>query len=115
MSNGSPGSVSIVQIMAECLPGEDGRNLELLASPPPSRSTSVLTLASSKDEEIQESLRRLRSQGKYVKLNVGGSLHSTTIGTLTKDDNMLRAMFSGRIPPQTDEEGWLCVVLEFNM
>ena len=112
MSNGSPGSVSIVQIMAECLPGEDGRNLELLASPPPSRSTSVLTLASSKDEEIQESLRRLRSQGKYVKLNVGGSLHSTTIGTLTKDDNMLRAMFSGRIPPQMDEEGWLCVLLK---
>ena len=28
-------------------------------------------------------------------LNVGGSLHYTTIGTLTKHDNMLRAMFSG--------------------
>jgi len=33
---------------------------------------------------------------QYVKLNVGGSLHYTTIGTLTKHDNMLRAMFSGR-------------------
>jgi hypothetical protein len=39
---------------------------------------------------------------QYVKLNVGGSLHYTTIGTLTKHDNMLRAMFSGTKtnPPQ---------------
>lgn len=58
-----------------------------------------------KDEEIEESLRRMRSQGKYVKLNVGGSLHYTTLGTLTKHDSMLRAMFSERIPLETDEEG----------
>ena len=37
------------------------------------------------------------SPSQYVKLNVGGSLHYTTIGTLTKHDNMLRAMFSGRL------------------
>ena len=58
-----------------------------------------------KDEEIEESLRRMRSQGKYVKLNVGGSLHYTTLGTLTKHDSMLRAMFSERIPLEADEEG----------
>ena len=42
---------------------------------------------------------------KYVKLNVGGSLHYATLGTLTKQDNMLRAMFSGRMEVLTDTEG----------
>lgn len=45
------------------------------------------------------------SPSQYVKLNVGGSLHYTTIGTLTKHDNMLRAMFSGRMEVLTDSEG----------
>lgn len=44
---------------------------------------------------------------KYVKLNVGGSLFYTTVGTLTKLDTMLRAMFSGRIEVKTDSEGML--------
>lgn len=47
------------------------------------------------------------SPTKYVKLNVGGSLHYTTIGTLTKQDSMLRAMFSGRLEVLTDTEGML--------
>ena len=47
------------------------------------------------------------SPTKYVKLNVGGSLHYTTIGTLTKQDSMLRAMFSGRMEVLTDTEGML--------
>ena len=42
---------------------------------------------------------------QYVKLNVGGALFYTTIGTLTKQDNMLRAMFSGRMEVLTDPEG----------
>jgi len=42
---------------------------------------------------------------KYVKLNVGGALYNTTIGTLTKHDNMLRAMFSGRMEVLTDADG----------
>lgn len=45
------------------------------------------------------------SPSQYVKLNIGGSLHYTTIGTLTKSDNMLRAMFSGRMEVLTDAEG----------
>ena len=59
----------------------------------------------SKDEEIEASLNQLKGQGKYIKLNVGGSLFYTTLGTLTKHDNMLRAMFSERIPLETDGEG----------
>jgi len=46
---------------------------------------------------------------KYVKLNVGGALFNTTIGTLTKQDSMLRAMFSGRMEVLTDSEGVLKV------
>jgi BTB/POZ domain-containing adapter for CUL3-mediated RhoA degradation protein len=65
--------------------------------------------ASSRDEEIEETLQRIQKQGKYVKLNVGGVLYCTTLGTLTKHDNMLRAMFSERIPLQKDEEGWVII------
>jgi len=47
---------------------------------------------------------------KYVKLNVGGSLFYTTLGTLTKRaDSMLRAMFSGRMEVLTDTEGWVLI------
>lgn len=45
------------------------------------------------------------SPSQYVKLNVGGLLFYTTIGTLTKTDTMLRAMFSGRMEVLTDSEG----------
>ncbi|KAG7274692.1 hypothetical protein CRUP_021133 [Coryphaenoides rupestris] len=38
---------------------------------------------------------------KYVKLNVGGALYYTTMQTLTKQDTMLKAMFSGRM--ETEE------------
>ena len=53
----------------------------------------------------------LRGSGpsQYVKLNVGGSLHYTTIATLTKHDNMLRAMFSGRMEVLTDADGWILI------
>ncbi|XP_039620804.1 BTB/POZ domain-containing adapter for CUL3-mediated RhoA degradation protein 1-like isoform X1 [Polypterus senegalus] len=49
------------------------------------------------------------TSSKYVKLNVGGSLHYTTVQTLTKHDTMLRAMFSGRMEVLTDSEGWILI------
>lgn len=103
--------------MAECLPREHEDELlptrSLTPPPPPAipiakpsrPGSSKSRSQKEKDEEIEESLQRLKNQGKYVKLNVGGSLHYTTLGTLTKHDNMLRAMFSERIPLQTDDEG----------
>lgn len=45
----------------------------------------------------------------YCKLNVGGTLHYTTISTLTKMDSMLRAMFSGRMDVFKDHEGWILI------
>ncbi|CDW58148.1 BTB 2 domain containing protein [Trichuris trichiura] len=46
---------------------------------------------------------------QYVKLNVGGYLYYTTVGTLTKQDSMLRAMFSGRMEVLTDPDGWVLI------
>lgn len=47
---------------------------------------------------------------KYVKLNVGGALYYTTMQTLTKQDTMLKAMFSGRMEVLTDSEGSCTVI-----
>ncbi|MEQ2161549.1 hypothetical protein GOODEAATRI_010654 [Goodea atripinnis] len=47
---------------------------------------------------------------KYVKLNVGGSLHYTTIQTLSKEDSLLRSICTGITAATIDSEGW--VVLE---
>ncbi|XP_006013738.1 BTB/POZ domain-containing adapter for CUL3-mediated RhoA degradation protein 1 [Latimeria chalumnae] len=54
-------------------------------------------------------LKPLNPSSKYVKLNVGGSLHYTTVQTLTKQDTMLKAMFSGRMEMLTDSEGWILI------
>lgn len=48
---------------------------------------------------------------KYVKLNVGGALYYTTMQTLTKQDTMLKAMFSGRMEVLTDSEGEHCLLV----
>ncbi|OXU27400.1 hypothetical protein TSAR_013945 [Trichomalopsis sarcophagae] len=48
----------------------------------------------------------IKCPSEYVKLNIGGSLHYTTISTLRKHDTMLRAMFSGRMEVLTDSEDW---------
>lgn len=49
------------------------------------------------------------SPSQFVKLNVGGALHYTTIGTLTKQDSLLRDMFSGCKEVLTDSEGWILI------
>ncbi|KAG7470528.1 hypothetical protein MATL_G00114720 [Megalops atlanticus] len=46
---------------------------------------------------------------KYVRLNVGGTLYYTTVQVLTRQDTMLRAMFSGRMEVFTDKEGWVLI------
>ncbi|CAG0923806.1 unnamed protein product, partial [Notodromas monacha] len=45
----------------------------------------------------------------YVKLNVSGALHYTTIGTLTKRGGWLRDIFSGRSEVLTDSDGWILI------
>lgn len=50
-----------------------------------------------------------RNQGllgsKYVKLNVGGSLHYTTVQTLSKEDSLLRRICNGETDVTIDSEG----------
>lgn len=88
--------------MAECIPPIDEAETELLKKDKDQGG---------EEEELKEVLETLKTQGTYVKLNVGGCLYYTTIGTLTKHDNMLRAMFSGRMEVQSDAEGYLNVVV----
>lgn len=52
-----------------------------------------------------DGLKPQTPNSKYVKLNVGGSLHYTTLRTLTGQDTMLKAMFSGRAEVLTDAGG----------
>ncbi|CAM2703179.1 unnamed protein product [Rotaria socialis] len=47
--------------------------------------------------------------GKYVKLNVGNHLFLTSFDTLTKEDTMFKAMFSGRMEVVQDSEGWVLI------
>merc|ERR1712179_39208 len=75
---------------------------------PSSSSLNRLSTASI-EGKTEGSKLRSANPSQYVKLNVGGSLHYTTIGTLTKHDNMLRAMFSGRMEVLTDAEGWILI------
>lgn len=42
---------------------------------------------------------------KYVRLNVGGTLFYTTLQVLTKQNSMLKAMFSGKKEVFTDKDG----------
>lgn len=42
---------------------------------------------------------------KYVRLNVGGNLFYTTLQVLTRQNSMLKAMFSGKKEVFTDKEG----------
>lgn len=44
---------------------------------------------------------------KYVRLNVGGNLFYTTLQVLTRENSMLKAMFSGKMEVFTDKEGKL--------
>lgn len=57
-----------------------------------------------------------RNQGllgsKYIKLNVGGSLHYTTVQTLSKEDSLLRSICNGGTEVTIDSEGeWMYLFL----
>lgn len=65
----------------------------------PFASTFVRSMSGDQGSQVLKS---------YVKLNVGGFLFNTTISTLTKQDCMLRAFFSGRLELRTDDEGKKC-------
>lgn len=79
-------------------------------APPPENCAPLVSTQQRRDggggvAGVTFDLKPLNPSSKYVKLNVGGSLHYTTVQTLTKQDTMLKAMFSGRMEVLTDSEG----------
>ncbi|CAL8350043.1 unnamed protein product [Lota lota] len=46
---------------------------------------------------------------KYIRLNVGGTLFYTMLQVLTRQESMLKAMFSGKQEVFTDREGWILI------
>lgn len=84
--------------MADQIPGR--KAVERPSSPHPQEPNQLETMSGDSHKTVIKG-----NTSKYVKLNVGGSLHYTTIGTLVKHDTMLRAMFSGRMEVLTDSEG----------
>ncbi|KAA0705887.1 BTB/POZ domain-containing adapter for CUL3-mediated [Triplophysa tibetana] len=55
----------------------------------------------------EEKFERSLTSSKYVKLNVGGTLHYTTVQTLSKEDSLLRSMCDGSTEVTIDSEGWV--------
>lgn len=53
----------------------------------------------------EEKAERSLTSSKYVKLNVGGTLHYTTVQTLSKEDSLLRSMCDGSMEVTIDSEG----------
>lgn len=53
----------------------------------------------------EEKAERCLTSSKYVKLNVGGTLHYTTVQTLSKEDSLLRSMCDGSMEVTIDSEG----------
>lgn len=72
-------------------------------------SNAADSVQSTISQHVFQNTREFRNQGllgsKYVKLNVGGSLHYTTVQTLSKEDSLLRRMCNGITEVTTDSEG----------
>ncbi|XP_029571865.1 BTB/POZ domain-containing adapter for CUL3-mediated RhoA degradation protein 2-like isoform X3 [Salmo trutta] len=72
----------------------------------PSHETSQMACPKSKTCSYRAALGL---GNKYVRLNVGGTLFYTTLQVLTRQDSMLKAMFSGRKEVFIDREGWILI------
>ncbi|KAJ8402594.1 hypothetical protein AAFF_G00366770 [Aldrovandia affinis] len=70
-------------------------------------ASESLPVSPSPGGEREEKGGRGLAGSKYVKLNVGGSLHYTTVQTLSKEDSLLRSMCNGGVEVTTDSEGWV--------
>lgn len=72
-------------------------------------SNAADSVQSTISQHVFQNTGEFRNQGllgsKYVKLNVGGSLHYTTVQTLSKEDSLLRRMCNGITEVTTDSEG----------
>ncbi|XP_067089115.1 BTB/POZ domain-containing adapter for CUL3-mediated RhoA degradation protein 1 [Osmerus mordax] len=77
----------------------------MATSPVPVPLSASQGSASQGSEEKESGGALARS--KYIKLNVGGSLHYTTVQTLSKEESLLRSMCDGGTDVAIDSEGWI--------
>ncbi|KAG9333287.1 hypothetical protein JZ751_012874 [Albula glossodonta] len=70
-------------------------------------ASESLPVSPSPGGEREEKGGRGLAGSKYVKLNVGGSLHYTTVQTLSKEDSLLKSMCNGGVEVTIDSEGWV--------
>ncbi|XP_019744235.1 BTB/POZ domain-containing adapter for CUL3-mediated RhoA degradation protein 1 isoform X2 [Hippocampus comes] len=74
-------------------------------------SHAANTAQSAVSQPVFQSTVEDRHQGllgsKYVKLNVGGSLHYTTVQTLTKEESLLHSICNGGTEVNIDSDGWV--------
>lgn len=73
------------------------------------RADPALSASSTECPKANSWSQRDVAGSKYVRLNVGGTLYYSTVQVLTRQDTLLRSMFSGKMEVFTDKEGecWL--------
>ncbi|KAI5626772.1 BTB/POZ domain-containing protein TNFAIP1 isoform X1 [Silurus asotus] len=69
----------------------------------------VLAISSTECPDIKSCDQRGTAGSKYVRLNVGGALYYSTVQVLTRQDTLLKSMFSGKLEVFTDKEGWILI------
>eukprot|EP00051_Salpingoeca_urceolata_P023952 m.413447 g.413447 ORF g.413447 m.413447 type:complete len:149 (+) comp20173_c0_seq2:91-537(+) len=73
-------------------------------------SPTATDLVVRRPSSVSQQSRQSRSSTQFVKLNVGGSLFTTTMSTIEKQgSHMLSAMLSGRMESTADGDGFLQV------
>lgn len=68
----------------------------------------ILTISSTQCPKIKSCSQHGTAGSKYVRLNVGGTLYYSTVQVLTRQDTLLKSMFSGKMEVFTDKEGECC-------
>lgn len=109
-ADGASSAAAAASASAASTPSSYSRQSDSQGVMPPSSNSAVSPLLATSAAAATATGGVIKgAPSMYVKLNVGGSLFNTTIGTLTKHDTMLRAMFSGRMEVLTDSEGWIMI------
>lgn len=68
----------------------------------------ILSMSSTECPKVKSYSQRDMAGSKYVRLNVGGTLYYSTVQVLTRQDTLLKSMFSGKMEVFTDKEGECC-------
>ncbi|XP_063076704.1 BTB/POZ domain-containing adapter for CUL3-mediated RhoA degradation protein 1 [Engraulis encrasicolus] len=101
---------------AEASGGSLGDDESAMMPPSSSSSSSGMCMGASSSPSPSPSALCVRDKEecvcigggrRFIKLNVGGSLHYTTAQTLRKEESMLSSICDGQTPVTIDSEGWV--------